>query len=57
MAHRGVARERFIDRLALARESIFIHAGAAAGPMRAIAAKQRGAKRGGRRGIADAHFA
>ncbi len=54
---RDMARQRGIDHGALARQAVFIDAGAAAGPARTAAAEQSRRDRGRRRGIADAHFA
>ena len=53
----GVTVERAVDDVALARKPVVVDAGAAAGPARAAAAEQSGGNRGGRRGVADAHFA
>ena len=55
--HAGVPRERAVDDAALARQAVFIDAGAAAGPARAAAAEQCRGDGRRRRGIADAHLA
>ena len=51
-----MARERGIDHRALARQAVFVDAGAAAGPARAAAAEKGGGDGGSRRGVADTHF-
>ena len=50
-------RERGIDHGALARQAVFVDAGAAAGPARAAAAEQSRGDGRRRGGVADAHFA
>ena len=52
-----MTRERAVDDGALARQAVFVDAGAAAGPARAAAAEQSRGDGGGRRGVADAHLA
>ena len=52
-----MARDRPVDHGALARQAVFIDAGAAAGPTRAAAAEQSRGDGRRRRGVADAHFA
>ncbi len=52
-----MSRDRPVDRAALARQAVFVDAGAAAGPTRAAAAEQRRGDGRRRGGVADAHFA
>ena len=53
----GVAGQRAIDRVGLAGEAGIVDAGAAADPVGAGAAIERGVDGGGDGGVADAHFA